>query len=167
LITSLETAGNAGPLASKVTLMSCFAILTILQSFASGEELTHTAQSTHPHMHRNKRSLQTAPEALMLAYSCIIRGVSFCVGYSESLEVRGGRLLPVGPFGRAQVFCRLGWVECKTQWDLSESLETEQLVIKSVPFQSWMLVDFDDVIRAVALCESCSIRLPRYGYSRV
>lgn len=97
-----------------------------------------------------------------------IRSVSFSLGFCETLEIREGKLFPLQPFSKMQLFVPGGWIDCRGDWHGPRYLQlVENIEVHPVPIQLWMHISMVDAIRAIDLCRDCAVDLGREGFTRI
>lgn len=99
--------------------------------------------------------------------SRIVGGVPFHIGFAFNLKIQREFLLPIEPFSKGILYVPGGWLECRGDWHGPRHLPVEEIVVKPVPMEIWMLIPMVDAIHAIDLCSTCSVDLGRDGYTRI
>ncbi len=94
------------------------------------------------------------------------RGITFRVGYSYEFFTDGRCIVLHAAFAKAAVQTRYGTIFCRGPWTHSSRLDKRYSLAICIE-ESWMLIDFEDVILAARACEECAIELPPNGFRRL
>jgi len=94
------------------------------------------------------------------------RGIPFRVGYCLEFFADGKGILVRAAFEKAAVHTPYGTVFCRGPWTHPCRLN-KRYSLSICLEESWMLIDFEDLILAVQACEECGVELPEGGFRRI